>query len=87
MPPRRRRAATQTAEAYNFASAEKVNNPTSETALGMSQDDIADQPVPEQEERERVRHPRLQWNEESRSTTPGPSAPCTSTTRCRRSSS
>ena len=62
MPPRRRRAATQTAEAYNFASAEKVNNPTSETALGMSQDDIADQPVPEQEERERVRHPRLQWN-------------------------
>ena len=62
MPPRRRRAASQATEAYNFASAEKVNNPTSETSLGMSSEAIADQPVPEQEEEERVRHPRLQWN-------------------------
>ena len=62
MPPRRRRAATQTPEAYNFATAEKMNNPTSETALGMSAEDITDQPIPEQEEGERVRHPRLQWN-------------------------
>ena len=35
MPPRRRQAATQTAEAYNYTSAERLNNPTSETALGM----------------------------------------------------
>jgi adenine-specific DNA-methyltransferase len=62
MPPRRRRAATQTAEAYDFNSAEKVNNPTSETVLGMSAEAIADQPLPEPEQGERVRHPRLQWN-------------------------
>ena len=63
MPPRRRRSEPQTAEAYNFASAEKVNNPTSETALGMSTETIADQNVPEQKgEEERIRHPRLQWN-------------------------
>ena len=63
MPPRRRQAATQTAEAYNYASAEKLNNPTSETALGMEPEDLADQPIPEmEEEEERVRHPRLQWN-------------------------
>ena len=35
MPPRRRQAATRTAEAYNYAGAEKLNNPTSETALDM----------------------------------------------------
>ena len=63
MPPRRRQAVTQTAEAYNYASAEKLNNPTSETALGMEPEDLADQPIPEmEEEEERVRHPRLQWN-------------------------
>ena len=63
MPPRRRQAATQTAEAYNYASADRLNNPTSETALGMEPDDLADQPIPEMEEdEERVRHPRLQWN-------------------------
>ena len=63
MPPRRRQAATQTAEAYNYASAEKLNNPTSETALGMEPEDLANQPIPEmQEEEEPVRHPRLQWN-------------------------
>ena len=63
MPPRRRQAATQTAEAYNYDSAERLNNPTSETALGMEPEDLADQPIPEmEEEEERVRHPRLQWN-------------------------
>ena len=63
MPPRRRQAATQTAEAYNYASAERLNNPTSETALGMDPEDLADLPIPEmEEEEERVRHPRLQWN-------------------------
>ena len=63
MPPRRRQAATQTAEAYNYASAERLNNPTSETALGMDPEDLADQAIPEmEEEEERVRHPRLQWN-------------------------
>ena len=36
MPPRRRKATPQTSNAYKFSSAEKVNNPTSETALGMS---------------------------------------------------
>ena len=40
----------------------KVNNPTSETALGMSTEAIADQHVPEQEQEERIHHPKLQWN-------------------------
>ena len=62
MPPRRRRTATQTAEAYEFTSSEKINNPTSETALGMSPEDISDQPMPDTDEEERVRYPRLQWN-------------------------
>ena len=63
MPPRRRQAATKAAEAYNYDSAEKLNNPTSETALGMEPEDLADQVIPElEEEQERVRHPRLQWN-------------------------
>ena len=58
MPPRRRQA-----EAYTYASAEKLNNPTSESALGMGPEELADQPIPEvEEEEERVRHPRLQWN-------------------------
>ena len=58
MPPRRRQA-----EAYNYASAGKLNNPTSETALGMDPEDLADQPIPDmKEEEERIRHPRLQWN-------------------------
>ena len=63
MPPRRRQDAARTAEAYNYASAEKLNNPTGETALGMELQDLTDQPIPEmEEEEERVRHPRLQWN-------------------------
>ena len=63
MPPRRRQAATKAPEAYNYADAEKLNNPTSETALGMNPEDLADQPIPEiEEDEERVRHPRLQWN-------------------------
>ena len=63
MPPRRRQATEQTAEAYNYSSAEKLNNPTSETALKLDPGDLADQHVPEAEsEDERVRHPRLQWN-------------------------
>ena len=62
MPPRRRQGATRTAEAYNYASAEKLNNPTGETALGMEPQDLADQPIPDLEGEERVRHPRLQWN-------------------------
>ena len=62
MPPRRRQGATRTAEAYNYASAEKLNNPTGETALGMEPQDLADQPIPDFEEEERVRHPRLQWS-------------------------
>ena len=63
MRPRRRQDAARTAEAYNYASAEKLNNPTGETALGMELQDLTDQPIPEmEEEEERVRHPRLQWN-------------------------
>ena len=63
MPPRRRQDAARTAEAYNYASAEKLNNPTGETALGMPPKDLADRPIPEiEEEEERVRHPRLQWS-------------------------
>ena len=65
MSLRRRTAAGRTVESYNYDSAEKLNNPTSETALGMEPDDLADQVIPEseeEEEEERVRHPRLQWN-------------------------
>ena len=62
MAPRRRRAVATAAGAYHYPSAEKVNNPTSETALSMSVGDIADQPIPESEEHGRVRYPRLQWN-------------------------
>ena len=62
MPPRRRQAATKTPEAYNYASAEKLNNPTSEVALKLDPDDLAEQEIPQVEEEERVRHPRLQWN-------------------------
>ena len=62
MTPRRRQTGPQTAGAYNYTSAEKLNNPTSETAMGMAVEDIADKPVPEIEQEERVRHPRLQWN-------------------------
>ena len=62
MPPRKKQGATRSAEAYNYASAQKLNNPTGETALGMEPKDLADQPIPEREEGERVRHPRLQWN-------------------------
>ena len=62
MPPRKRRSAARAAEAYNYASAQKLNNPTGEIALGMEPQDLADQPIPERNEEERVRHPRLQWN-------------------------
>ena len=62
MPPRRRQATQQTAEAYNYASAEKMNNPTSEAALKLDHDDLVEQEIPDVEEEERIRHPRLQWN-------------------------
>ena len=66
MPPRTRRRATQappTATDYKFPEAERRNNPTSEAALMMSTDELADQPIPDDtQETEQVRHPRLQWN-------------------------
>ena len=62
MPPRRRQATAKTPEAYYYAGAEKLNNPTSEAALKLDPDDLAEQEIPEVEEEERVRHPRLQWN-------------------------
>ena len=52
----------QEAEAYKFPSSGRVNNPTSETALGLEPEDIQEQPIPEQVPEERLRHPRLQWN-------------------------
>ena len=39
-----------------------MNNPTSETALGLGPDDIQEQPLPEPELEGRLRKPRLQWN-------------------------
>ena len=65
MPPRTRRAtqAPSTATDYKFPEAERPNNPTAETALMMSTEALADQPIPENtQETERLRHPRLQWN-------------------------
>ena len=62
MPPRRKQAEHQAADAYKFPSAEKVNNPTSETALGMDPDDIVDQPIPEPDLEDLLRYSRLQWN-------------------------
>ncbi len=62
MPPRKRQATFPTPESYNYIGSEKLNNPTSETSLGMEPEDLADQPIPQIEEEERVRHPRLQWN-------------------------
>ena len=62
MPPRRRKTTPQSANAYKFPSAEKVNNPTSETALGMSPGEIADQEVPPVPGEGLLRHPRLLWN-------------------------
>ena len=52
----------QEAEAYKFPSSGRVNNPTSETALGLGPEDIQEQPIPELEPEERLRYPRLQWN-------------------------
>ena len=52
----------QETEAYKFPSSGRVNNPTSETALGLGPEDIQEQPIPEPEPEERLRHPRLQWN-------------------------
>ena len=52
-----------TAAEYKFPEAERLNNPTAEAALSMSPEALADQPIPEwNEETERVRYPRLQWN-------------------------
>ena len=62
MPPRRRKTTPQSANAYKFPSAEKVNNPTSETALGMSPGEIVDQEVPAVPGEGLLRHPRLLWN-------------------------
>ena len=65
MPPRTRRAtqAPSTATDYKFPEAERPNNPTAETALMMSTEALADQPIPENtQEMERLRYPRLQWN-------------------------
>ena len=62
MPPRRRQKEPQQADAYKFPSADKINNPTSEIALGMSPEDIVDQPIPEPDLKEPLRYPRLQWN-------------------------
>ena len=65
MPPRTRRAtqAPSTATDYKFTEAKRPNNPTAETALMMSTEELADQPIPENtQETERLRHPRLQWN-------------------------
>ena len=52
----------QESQAYKFPSSGRVNNPTSETALGLGPEDIQEQPIPEQVPEERLRHPRLQWN-------------------------
>ena len=62
MPRRRKQAESQQADAYKFPSADKINNPTSETALGMNPEEVADQLIPEPEQEELLRHPRLQWN-------------------------
>ena len=48
----------QEAEAYKFPSSGRVNNPTSETALGLGPEDIQEQPIPELEPEERLRHPQ-----------------------------
>ena len=62
MPPRRRQARPRSADAYRFSSAEKVNNPTRETALGMNPEDLFEQPIPQGGSEEPPRYPRLQWN-------------------------
>ena len=59
----RRRARTS---AYNYPSADKINNPTSETALRMNREDIEEQPVPEMHAQGRIPYPRLQWNRGTR---------------------
>ena len=77
MPPRRRQAATQTAEAYNYASAGKLNNPTSETALGMDPEDLADLAHPGYEGRGGTDKASRgsSGTGVNRPTTPGPSVP------------
>ena len=62
MPPLRRQTEPQQADAYKFPSADKINNPTSEIALGMSPEDTVDQPIPEPDLKAPLRYPRLQWN-------------------------
>ena len=57
------RAATANVPAYAYPAASKLNNPTAETAARMTEEQIAEQPVPpEPEMPERVPHPRLTWN-------------------------
>ena len=61
--PRPRRTARPSE--YRFPESERLNNPTAETALLMSPEEMEDQPIPEAEAQDQVRHPRLQWNRES----------------------
>ena len=57
------RAATASVPAYAYPGAGKLNNPTAETAARMTEEQIAEQPVPpEAETPARVPHPRLTWN-------------------------
>ena len=62
MPSHSRRFPQTKTDSYKFPSSGRVNNPTSETALGLGPEDIQEQPIPEPEPEERLRHPRLQWN-------------------------
>ena len=62
MPRSRQRTAPATHDSYKFPSSGRVNNPTSETALGLGPEDIQEQSIPEPEPEARDRHPRLQWN-------------------------
>ena len=48
--------------AYNYAGAEKFNAPTSESAARMTDEQLSEQPIPDVEDEERVRIPRLNWN-------------------------
>ena len=62
MSPSRQRTDRATPKSYKFPNSDRLNNPTSETALGLDTEDIQEQAIPEQEPEERLRHPRLQWN-------------------------
>ena len=57
------RAATANVPAYAYPGAGKLNNPTAETAARMTEEQIAEQPVPpEVETPERIPYPKLMWN-------------------------